>query len=135
MRRHASVSESIAGASYKACETGLGIAKGETAMPADESTSALSGVCAEYAKACAPTSECRGPRVLVCGPTDSGGRRLRDAMCIWQPRLGREPVSVDLDPGLGDCGGAAPAPSRRVVLIEIGPRSRRASSVGLMTLR
>ena len=98
------VSESIAGASYKACETGLGIAKGETAMPADESTSALSGVCAEYAKACAPTSECRGPRVLVCGPTDSGKSTLCATLCAYAARLGREPVFVDLDPGLGDCG-------------------------------
>ncbi len=98
------VSESIAGASYKACEAGLGIAKGETAMPADESTSALSGVCAEYSKACAPTSECRGPRVLVCGPTDSGKSTLCATLCAYAARLGREPVFVDLDPGLGDCG-------------------------------
>ena len=82
------VSESIAGASYKACETGLGIAKGETAMPADESTSALSGVCAEYSKACAPTSECRGPRVLVCGPTDPGKSTLCATLCAYAARLG-----------------------------------------------
>ena len=98
------VSESIAGASYKACETGLGIAKGETAMPADEHVRLCQVLCAEYSKACAPTSECRGPRVLVCGPTDSGKSTLCATLCAYAARLGREPVFVDLDPGLGDCG-------------------------------
>ena len=89
------------------------------------STSALSGVCAEYSKACAPTSECRGPRVLVCGPTDSGkSTALRDAVRICsqiRPRAGlRRP-----GPGSRRLRRRRPAPSRRVVLIEIGPRYKR----------
>ena len=97
------VSEAIAGASYKACDAGLSIAKGDKAPPTGDA-SALSGVCADYQKACAPTKDCRGPRVLVCGPTDSGKSTLCATLCAYAARLGREPLFVDLDPGLGDCG-------------------------------
>ena len=41
---------------------------------------------------------------MVCGPADSGKSTLCATLCAYAARLGREPVFVDLDPGLGDCG-------------------------------
>ncbi|KAK7242318.1 mRNA 3'-end processing protein [Aureococcus anophagefferens] len=48
--------------------------------------------------------DCRGPRVMVVGPSDSGKSTLAATLLGYAARLGREPTFVELDPALGDCG-------------------------------
>lgn len=45
-----------------------------------------------------------GPRVVVCGPPDSGKSSLCAFLVAAAVRLGRAPLLVDLDPSLGSLG-------------------------------
>ncbi|KAJ8612339.1 hypothetical protein CTAYLR_008361 [Chrysophaeum taylorii] len=46
----------------------------------------------------------KGPRVMVVGPTDSGKSTLCQTLVAYAARMGRDPIYVDLDPSLNDCG-------------------------------
>lgn len=45
----------------------------------------------------AAASESQGPRVLICGPTDSGKTALLKVLTAYACKLGRTPMVVDLD--------------------------------------
>lgn len=45
----------------------------------------------------AASSSTEGPRVLICGPTDSGKTSLMKILVAYACKLGRSPVAVDLD--------------------------------------
>lgn len=62
--------------------------------------------------------ESRGPRVLVCGPADSGKSTLCGILVAYAARAGREPIFVDLDPGLGDAGAPPGALGAAMVNLE-----------------
>lgn len=46
----------------------------------------------------------RGPRVMVVGAADSGKSTLCATLVAYAARMSREPIFVDLDPSLNDCG-------------------------------
>lgn len=46
----------------------------------------------------------RGPRVMVVGAADSGKSTLCSTLVAYAARMSREPIFVDLDPSLNDCG-------------------------------
>lgn len=56
----------------------------------------------ENARADAVAFAAEGPRVLICGSTDSGKSSLCRLLLSYAVRLGRSPIFVDLDVGQGE---------------------------------
>ena len=97
------VSAAVAGGVLRCCEG----ASRAGAAPVAEGASALAPALAAFAAGAGEDScgrDCRGPRVMVVGPSDSGKSTLAATLLGYAARLGREPTFVDLDPALGDCG-------------------------------
>ena len=59
----------------------------------------------EFSKKKTEGEICRGPVVMIVGPTDSGKTTLCKLLLNYAVRMGRRPVFADLDVGQGMCSG------------------------------